>query len=73
METYSIVCGVVKDTKDAKNVITGHESRIKSPCYVNLLTDKVWKKYYAEKSNLAIQGAGWIVAERVGSVGKISK
>ncbi|WP_338841876.1 hypothetical protein [Paenibacillus glucanolyticus] len=71
METYSIICEAVTNTKDVKNVIARHESKMNSPCYVSLLTDNGEKKYYAEKSNLSLEGAGWIVVEKCEKLGNI--
>lgn len=64
METYSFICEAVTNKKDVKNVIARHESKMKSPCYVRLLTDRGEKKYYAERSNLSLKDAGWIVVEK---------
>ncbi|MGC6588007.1 hypothetical protein ACPV3A_24055 [Paenibacillus sp. Dod16] len=64
METYSFICEPVTNNREVKSVIARHESKMKSPCYVSLLTDKGVKKYYAEKSNLSLKDAGWIVVEK---------
>lgn len=72
METYSIICEALTDKKAAKEVIKRHEGRIKSPCYINLITDKGEKLYYAERSNLSLEGAGWIVVEKYDGLGEIS-
>jgi hypothetical protein len=64
METYSFSCETVSNNRDVKNVIARYESKMKSPCYVSLLTEKGMKKYYAEKSNLSLKNAGWIVVEK---------
>lgn len=72
METYSFICEAVTNNREAKNVISRHEGKMKSPCYVKLLTDKGEKRYYAEKSNLSLNGAGWIVVEKYDGIGNIS-
>ncbi|MGE7828879.1 hypothetical protein [Paenibacillus sp. NPDC093718] len=64
METYSFTCEAVTNFREVKKVIARHESKMKSPCYVSLLTDKGVKNYYAEKSNLSLKDAGWIVVEK---------
>lgn len=64
METYSFICETVTNNKEAKELIMRYGEKIKSPCYINLLTDAGEKHYYAEKSNVRIDGAGWIVTEK---------
>lgn len=64
METYSFICEAVTNNREAKEVIERHEREMKSPCYVNFLTDKGEKRYYAERSNVSLVGAGWIVLEK---------
>lgn len=63
METYSFICDEITNNKEATAIIKKYESKIQSPCYINLLTNSGEKYYYAEKSNVRIDGAGWIVAE----------
>lgn len=72
METYSFICEAVTNNRQAKEVIARYEREIKSPCYINLITDKGEKLYYAEKSNLILEGAGWIVMEKCEGIGNIS-
>lgn len=72
METFAFDCETVTNIREAKEVIARHDSMLKSPCYVNLLTDKGEKTYYAEKSNLSLKGAGWIVVEKYEGIGNIS-
>lgn len=64
METFSIECGNVNSNKEAKEVIMINQSNLKSPCIVELNAANGKRVYYAEKSNVGISGAGWIVSER---------
>lgn len=72
METYSFICEAVTNNRQAKEVIARYEREIKSPCYINLITDKGAKLYYAERSNLCLEGAGWILMEKYERIGNIS-
>jgi|GEM_PF-3104722 len=69
METYSFICETVTNIKEAQELIMRQEGKIKSPCYIKLLTDAGEKHYYAEKSNVRIDGAGWIVIEKSKLIG----
>lgn len=64
METYSIICEAFTNNMELKGLVKRYEGEIKSPCYINLITDKGEKLYYAEKSNLELDGAGWILMEK---------
>ncbi|WP_411552176.1 hypothetical protein [Paenibacillus lautus] len=64
METYSFICETITNNREVKKMIARNESKMKSPCYVSLLTDNGEKKYYAERSNLSLKDAGWIVVEK---------
>ncbi|PJN53677.1 hypothetical protein PAEVO_03980 [Paenibacillus sp. GM2FR] len=72
METYSFNCEAVTNNRQVKEIVAKYEREIKSPCYINLITDNGVKLYYTEKSNLSIEGAGWIVVEKYEVIGKIS-
>ncbi|AYB41809.1 hypothetical protein [Paenibacillus lautus] len=67
MDTYSFISEAVTSIREAKEVILRYESKIKSPCYVELLTEKGEKRYYVERSNLSLKGNGWIVVEKMSS------
>ncbi|WP_422659143.1 hypothetical protein ACK8P5_00910 [Paenibacillus sp. EC2-1] len=64
METVFIDCQSVKNVREAKGVIMENLRLLKSPCFVDLNTVDGKRHYYAEKSNIGLQGAGWIVVER---------
>lgn len=64
METYSFVCEAVANNRQVKEIVARYEREIKSPCYINLITDNGAKLYYAEKSNLSLEGAGWIIVDK---------
>lgn len=69
METYAFFCETITGIKEAKALVKKYEGKIKSPCYINLITGKGEKLFYAEKSNVRIDGAGWIVLDKGERIG----